>query len=88
MQVLRWWFGPSIADLPFGDDGFEYSESAWVVNDDSSVPGAVYEIWRDGDVITVVRTVLVDLARDADGRPLLKRPAAATWAEWEKRRPT
>ena len=87
MQALRWWFGASTSDLPFADDGFEYSEPAWVVNDDQSVPDAVYEIWRDGDVITVVRTVLVELARATDGGPLLKRPAAVTWTEWEKLRP-
>ena len=87
MQILRWWFGPTSSDLSFGEDGFSYREPARYVNDDQLVPGPVYEIWRDGGVITVVLTVIVEIARAEDGRPLLERPDAGAWSELEKFRP-
>lgn len=87
MLILRWWFGPTSSDLSFGEEGFKYSESAWYVNDDQFVPDAVYEIWREGGVITVLRTVIVEPARAEDGKPLLGTPDTGAWSELEKLRP-
>ena len=87
MQILQWWFGPTSSDLSFGEEGFKYSEPAWYVNDDQFVPDAVYEIWREGSVITVFRTVIVEQVRAEDGRPLLGPPDAGAWSDLEKLRP-